>query len=271
MAAPIAKVNRHIPAKELRRRQVSSISKELICLDDLDRLKWEFISTASHELCTPLTSILGFSELLMNPENYGGMDSERQREFQEIIYEKARDLMDIVDALLILALSRSGTGVCLSREAYSIEILVEEALAALPETTDKRRIDVHLVESETSIWIDRKKLGRALTALLANALKFAPDRVIRVRGECSGGRALIAVEDDGIGMSPQDLKRIFQPFFRVDASLTAVAGLGLGLPFARAIVEGHGGELSVRSTPGEGTTFTISIPLTSGSMMYWNH
>ncbi|WP_027714401.1 sensor histidine kinase KdpD [Desulfuromonas sp. TF] len=271
MAAHIAKVIHHIPAKELKRRQISSISKELTHPDDLERLKREFISTASHELCTPLTSILGFSELLMNPENYGGIAAERQREFLEIIYEKARDLMDIVDALLILAHSRSGIGVCLNREACSIETLVEEALAALPGTTDKQRIEVHLVEGGTSIWIDRKKLGRALTALLANALKFAPDRVVRVRGECSGGRSLIAVEDDGIGMSPQDLKKIFQPFFRVDASSTAAAGLGLGLPFANALVEAHGGDLSIKSTPGAGTTVTLSIPLTSGSKRNRNH
>ena len=245
-----------------------SHSGELTRPIDPERFVNEFISTASHEMCTPLTSILGFSELLMNPEQHGGIAPDKQKEFLRIIHEKAKDLMGIVDALLDLNHSRTGPGVFLIRETCSIETLVAEALAALPGTTDKKRIEIRLEEGDAVTWIDRKKLGLALKALLDNALKFAPESAIRVRGECPGEIYLIHVVDDGVGIAPQDVEKVFLPFFRADASLTAIDGLGVGLPFAKTIVEAHRGDLSVKSTLGVGTTVTISIPLTSESEKY---
>ena len=260
MSRTIGNPIRQIPHGELKRYHFPSTSKELTHLDEMARLKSEFISMASHELHTPLTSILGFSELLLNPEQHGGITPDRQKEFLEIIHKKAQDLMKIVDVILYLNHSRTGSGISLTKETCSIETLVTEALAALPKGADKKRIEVHLGEDGTSIW-DRRKMGRALMALLDNALKFAPDSAVRIRGERSGENCLITVEDDGMGMTPKDLKKIFQPFFRVDVSLTAVPGFGVGLPFAKSIIEAHGGDLSVKSIPGVGTTVIVSVPL----------
>lgn len=244
--------------KRLRGRSLPKVSTHQ---DELERLKREFISTASHELRTPLTSILGFSELLMNPEQYGGIDPDRQREFLMVIHNKAKDLTRIVDRLLDLDRGCSDLEGSLNKEVCSIETLVAEAVTALPKSLAKDRLEIQLTKGLTPMWCDREKLGQALEALLSNSLRFAPDGAIRVYGECSRESYHIVVEDEGVGIPQEDAQNVFQPFFRVDASDTACEGLGLGLPLARAIVEAHGGDISLKSALGAGTTVKVSVPL----------
>lgn len=228
--------------------------------DEFEQIKREFISTAAHELRTPLTSILGFSQLLLNQEGYGVVEPNKQREFLGYINKKARTLMGIVDTLLDLDRLQSGQGIPLNRSFCTIGRMVFEARQALQKESENNRFMVILSEGTTKVWVDRIKMQQVLEALFSNALKFSPATLIRVRGERSGSSYHISVEDEGTGMTPEQVKKAFHPFYRADASNTATEGLGLGLSLARGIVEAHGGQIRVESELGQGTKVTIVIP-----------
>jgi signal transduction histidine kinase len=261
MSASVEKKVRGIQAKKNKRFQSSSASRTLTPENVLERMRREFISTVSHELYTPLTAILGFSELLLNLDSIDGICPDAQKEYLGIIYEKAKDLMKIVHTLLVLDGSRDERKNDFDKNFCNVEVLVAEAMLDLPKNLDNDRLEIRLTDGSTTIWGDRKKMGQALEALLSNALKFTRDGVVRLSGERIENFYYFTVEDEGGGISLRDREKIFQPFFRVDSSNTAREGLGLGLSFAKAIVEAHGGSIRLKTSTGVGTTFIVSIPI----------
>jgi PAS domain S-box-containing protein len=225
---------------------------------ELDRMKSEFISTAAHELRTPLTSVIGFTELLLDSE----FDPLQQREFLSCIYEKAEVLSNIVDDLLDISRIESGRTIYFVKAPCDMNEAIRQLTAQYQKESNKHCFDVVLPEKPTEIIANRGKIGQVLENLLSNAVKYSPKGgLIRITGAANGGNYQTSVEDEGIGMTAEQTKRIFEKFYRADASNTAIGGLGLGMSIVKNIVEAHGGNIWVESQLDKGTKVTFSIPM----------
>jgi signal transduction histidine kinase len=241
-------------------------------LTELDRAKSNFLATISHELRTPLTSIIGYSEMLA--EGMAGPVSREQRDYLETILAKSEHLLQIITGILEVARMESGV-LRVARVPIAITELIHGVAATLSSEADRRSIAVRLpVAPVPRVLGDGRKLRQVLTQLLSNALKFTPQgggvEVDAVVGPLfpTGDRAFagigvrVSVHDTGIGIPPSALAHIFEPFYQVDQSSTRpFGGTGLGLSLARSYVEAHGGRIWVDSRPGEGSTFTVSLPV----------
>lgn len=225
---------------------------------ELDRMKSEFIATAAHELRTPLTVVLGFSELL---EREPGLEP-KHREYLAIIVEKAWILQRLIDDLLDLGRVESGTLVHLEKERCELRALLTRVLGDFRLTCPNYRFAYSLPEYPVELLADPLRLAQVMENLLGNAVKFsAPGSLIRIVCEIRAGTVHVTVEDQGLGMSPEETERVFEKFYRVDASSTGKPGLGLGLSLVKNIIEAHGGEIRVESAPGQGTRIVFSLPL----------
>ena len=225
---------------------------------EMERLKSEFVSTAAHELRTPLTTVLGFSELLLNEE---GFSREQQREFLEYIYEKAEGLSQLVDDLLDVARIENGRDLKLNRESCNLQQLLERLTETLRHDAPLHQITLQIPKEPVVLEADRGKLKQVFENLLSNAIKYSPQGgAVTISVEPNGHYWDIAIADQGVGMTPEQVEQIFDNFYRVDSSNTAVGGVGLGLGIVKYIVEAHGGSIRVESNPGIGTTVNFSMP-----------
>jgi PAS domain S-box-containing protein len=228
---------------------------------ELDQLKDEFISTAAHELRTPLTSIMGYVDLLLHKDEYV-FRPEEQKEFLELVFQKSETLAQIIDDLLDLSRIRSGHLVILKKSREDLVKLIAGTVASYREMTRKHEFVLDLPDSPVRLPLDAAKIGQVMENLLSNAVKFSP---AGGRITISAGRRneeiQVTVTDQGIGMRPEQIKRIFDKFYRVDASTTAVSGFGLGMNIVRSIVEAHGGSIWVESEAGKGTRIHFTLPL----------
>jgi signal transduction histidine kinase len=235
-------------------------------LEELNRVKSDFVNSVSHELRTPLTSILGYVEILH--DGYGGSLSEEQSRMMAIVGRNAERLLGLIEELLLMGSLESGT-LKLALAPVSVKALLDDAYQAVVPDLSNRSLDVVLdVASDADIITgDPRRLDRTLINLLTNAIKFTPDGGrVTVSTRRAGDRVRIEVADTGIGIPPEDQDKIFDRFFRSSsAAHLAVPGTGLGLAITKMIVEGHGGEIEVSSTPGEGTRFTLALPLNGTS------
>jgi len=238
-------------------------------LEELDRLKSNFLATMSHELRTPLTSVIGYTEMMV--EGLAGPISSDQREYLSTILAKADQLLSLITSVLDVASLESGQ-LALDRSALSLADVVASEVATIQPQAGRRGIAIQLdAHGETTVVGDRRKIRQIVSSLLSNAVKFTPDRGrvgIAVRpgplapGEPSAPAVQLVVSDSGIGISREQVTKIFEPFFQVDSSSTrAFGGTGLGLTLAKAYVEAHGGRIWVDTTPGQGSTFTATFPI----------
>jgi PAS domain S-box-containing protein len=231
---------------------------------ELDRLKDEFISTAAHELRTPLATVMGYVDLLLQKEEHA-FSAEEEREFLALVHQKAETLARIIDDLLDLSRIRSGHLVVLKKSWEDLARLIGETVAAYGEMSQKHAFVLDLPESPLRFFLDAGKIGQVLENLLSNAVKFSPaGGRITVGARRIDGEVEVSVADEGIGMSPEQMERIFDKFYRVDASTTAVSGLGLGMNIVKSIVEAHGGSIRVESEKGRGTRVHFTLPLEEG-------
>jgi signal transduction histidine kinase len=229
---------------------------------ELDRLKDEFVATVSHELRTPLTSMMGFLEMLREGEA-GALLPEQER-FLSIVYRSSERLQRLVGDLLFIArLDASGIQLKLD-DAVRLEELVAEAVEAA--SGDARSHEVQLQFEPNGVVAvrgDRERLGQLVSNLISNAVKFTPaGGNVTARVFAEQGNGVVEIEDTGIGIPKAEHDRLFQRFFRAStATDQAIPGTGLGLAITKAIAEAHDGRISCRSTPGEGTTFRLELPL----------
>ncbi|HEY7631769.1 MAG TPA: PAS domain S-box protein [Thermoleophilaceae bacterium] len=227
---------------------------------EADRMKDEFLALVSHELRTPLTSIVGYLELL--DEDGDEVSTEQGRRFLEVIGRNAIRLQRLVDDVLFAARAEAGR-LSLAEREVNLSAVAGESVAAARPRADESEVELALDADETpEVAGDPDRLGQAIDNLISNALKFTPpggrvDVTLRNLGD----RARIEVRDTGLGMSEEDLGRVFDRFFRSAATRDHVPGVGLGLTIVKTIVEGHGGTIEVSSTEGVGTTFGIELPL----------
>jgi signal transduction histidine kinase/signal recognition particle receptor subunit beta len=253
-------LNRDLEQKvEERTEKLRTALREL---KEVDRLKDEFLSTISHELLTPLTSIRSFSEILIATR--GGSLPEPLPEFLSIIHHEALRLTERLSLLLDVSRIEAGKAT-FCHEPVDLMALAEEALEAQSDGFRKKGIQPGLLAAPNlpKIHGDRAWLARALAALLGNALKFsAPGSRIEVEIRLFGQEVRVSVVDEGPGIALDLQPVIFERFRQLGDILTGKpAGIGLGLPLCRLVVGAHGGRIWVESRPGEGAKFTMALPL----------
>lgn len=240
---------------------VITLLQDVTRLREMDRIKTEFISTAAHELRTPLAAILGFAELMLQ----GDFERDQQREFLAIIEERAQTLSDIVDDLLDLSRIESGRLMALERSLCSLEEILIPLVAQYRLAANNHQFETVLSDHSAELWVDRGKIGQVMENLLSNAVKYSPKGgQIRVTSCQVNDSCEITVTDQGIGMTAIQVDRVFDKFYRADTGDTAIGGLGLGMAIVKNIVEAHGGSIWVTSLPGAGTRVSFTLPLVGG-------
>ena len=246
----------------------SRLQRAVARLEELDRLKSNFLATMSHELRTPLTSVIGYAEMMA--EGLAGPISSDQRDYLTTILGKADQLLGLITAVLDVATLESGQ-LAIERCALSLADVAASEVATYTPQASRRGIAIQLDASgDTVVFGDRKKIRQIVSSLISNAVKFTPDRgkvAVEVRpgplapGEGAEAGVQLVVTDSGIGISRDQIGKIFEPFFQVDSSSTrAFGGTGLGLTLAKAYVEAHGGRIWVDTAVGAGSTFIATFP-----------
>jgi signal transduction histidine kinase len=243
---------------ERARRTLTDQNKRL---RELDRLKDEFLSLVSHELRTPLTSIRGYLDLVLD-EEAGKLNAEQQR-FLRAVERNSGRLLRLVGDLLFVAQADAGR-LTLERAKVDVSALAADCVEGARPVADQKSIALELATTPVPALVgDRGRLAQVLDNLVSNSLKFTPEGGrVEVRTGASNGHVVLEVEDSGIGIPAAEQPRLFERFFRAaSATEQAIPGTGLGLAIVKAIVEAHGGDITVESRPHEGTTFRIELPL----------
>jgi len=240
-------------------------------LERLTRLKDEFLATMSHELRTPLNAILGISEGLL--EQVFGELNQKQQKSLTTIQKSGQHLLELINDILDVAKIESGM-FTLDITLVSVRYLCESSLSFVNYQAAQKNIQLNLVidpSVPTAIRIDERRMRQMLINLLSNAVKFTPKNgkvALEVKSaklehseENPKNELYFSVSDTGIGISLEDINRLFQPFIQIDSSLSRqYAGTGLGLNLVKKLAELHGGQVSVKSKVGEGSCFTIVMP-----------
>jgi PAS domain S-box-containing protein len=244
-------------AKELV--NLVAIYRDVTQYKELDRIKSEFLSTAAHELRSPLTSILGFSELLLNRQD---LSAEEHGRFLEYIYDHAIHLRQLVSDLLDISRIESGSSSDVKFAPLDLYPLFEEEIQSWRKAHPDHNYQLHIESGQPQVHADKDRISQVIRNLLSNATKYSSAGSTVILGASPlGGFMEVTVSDEGIGMAPEELTHIFEKFWRADASSTALEGTGLGLVIVKHIVEQHGGHIWVDSTKGKGTTVHFTLPM----------
>jgi signal transduction histidine kinase len=228
-------------------------------------MKNEFVSTVSHELRTPMTSIKGYADLILM--GAAGPMSDPQVRYMQVIKNNADRLSMLVNDLLDISRIETGKTELDLRPLdvpQIIEQVVEGHLRGRIEHDDKpMEVQTENAPALPLVNADHARETQVLTNLLDNAFHYTPENgKIAVRVRANGDYVFISVSDNGIGISKENQKKIFDRFFRAeDSDVQKIAGTGLGLSIVHSLIEMHGGNIEVQSTPGEGSTFTFNLPL----------
>ncbi|MGB9300485.1 MAG: ATP-binding protein, partial [Anaerolineae bacterium] len=243
------------------------IGRDISERKNLEEMKSQFIATVSHDLRTPLASIMGFSEMLM--EGSPGPLTETQEEFLGIIFESSQRQLALVNDLLDISKLEAGR-LQLEMETVHLPELIWGVMEGIRPLAEKKgvtlKMDVNdgLPRTEG----DPRRLERILSNLLSNAVKFTPEGgSVEVAAWQDDGHLKIRVSDTGLGIPPEDLPNLFQPFHRGrNVTKKAIEGTGLGLTIVKALVEAHKGTIEVQSELDKGTTLQFTLPLSRPSL-----
>ncbi|MDX2043100.1 MAG: CHASE2 domain-containing protein [Acidobacteriota bacterium] len=234
---------------------ISDITKRV----ELDRIKTETLQLVSHELRTPLTSIQGLSDVLLKFP----VAAEESREMLGLINSEAVRLSETINRYLDLTRLESGAQT-LRLSPVNCQELIADCLRKLSVFAAERRIKLssQIEPSLPELKADTQLMTQAISNLLSNAIKYSPPETeVIVSAERSQNQLVIRIKDQGFGIPPEAQERIFEKFFRLERDASSnVVGTGLGLSLVKEVVEQHGGQITVESAPGAGSTFTISLP-----------
>lgn len=254
LADQIAVAVRNAQAFDRERRTIER-------LREVDRLKQEFLANMSHELRTPLNSIIGYSEVLIDGVD-GDLTDEAVEDVQAI-HHSGKHLLSIINEILDLAKIEAGQ-MQLNQKPVDIVPILQEVVNTNQILVKDKPVELVLAGDIPSITVnaDKMRLQQVIINLLGNAVKFTEQGVITVRYRRDGDNLVIAIEDTGIGMKPDDLAVIFERFRQADGSSTRRAGgTGLGLTITRQLVTMHGGDIFVESEFGVGSKFWFTLPI----------
>ena len=243
-------------------RLFNEIQEKSAQLEVANKHKSEFLANMSHELRTPLNAIIGFSEVLI--DRMFGEVNEKQADYLKDIHESGRHLLTLINDILDLSKIEAGR-MDLDLSTFHLPSTLANALTLIRERAQRHSIqlcldvDPRLAEFQA----DERKVKQILLNLLSNAVKFTPDGGrVQVSAKLDTTKVEIAVKDTGIGIAPEDQAVVFAEFKQVGRDYTRKAeGTGLGLALTKRFVELHGGEISLASQPGKGSTFTVTLPI----------
>jgi signal transduction histidine kinase len=250
--------------RQLNATLESRVEERTIELANANRAKSMFLANMSHELRTPLNAIIGFGEMIES-EILGPIGVPAYREYSGHIHDSGKHLLCLVEEMLDLSKVEAGK-LEIERVPTDPGSLLAESLVMLRAAAQTADVEI-VVAAEPDAWPtvdgDPLKLKQVLVNLIDNAIKFTPaGGRITVSGEADEAWLRLRIGDTGIGMRAQDIPLVVQPFYRVHSGYDATRqGAGLGLPFAKAVIELHGGTLGIESRPGLGTTVTVTLPL----------
>jgi signal transduction histidine kinase len=259
LADRLAEQNRLLADQALRLQHLLETEHNTVDeLRELNRMKNEFVAVVSHELRTPVTSLIGYAKTLQAPGF--AEDPDLRQEFLERMERQGDRLVRLVENLLTAARIESRQlPIVIARVHF--EDLVREIVEGLGPEAERVKTDIP--PDVPVLHTDRELLARVLSNLLDNALKYSPDAsVCEIGARGDSAAVLFWVLDHGIGIAPNDTTRIFERFYQVDSSSTRTfRGAGLGLSLVQELVQRLGGSINVESSPGEGSRFTVTLPL----------
>jgi signal transduction histidine kinase len=226
---------------------------------DLERRRDTFVSVASHELRTPMTTILGFTELLLDDVPEGD-----QRRWLEHVHEDSLRLTSILDDMLDVSRIQSGR-VKMTIERVDVPEVINDVIAGIGSTTSIHEFDVAVSPDLPKALTDQAKTTQIVLNLVSNAIKYSPEGgliTVSVGPTPDGRDVIVGVTDQGLGIPPEEIDRVFDTFYRVKNEQTyEIRGTGLGLYIVKSLIEGIGGTLSVESEVGVGSTFSFTMPV----------
>jgi signal transduction histidine kinase/CheY-like chemotaxis protein len=261
-----AQLRGEMEARRQTQRELEAAKSEA---ERANAAKSEFLSRMSHELRTPMNSILGFSQLLELDAREPLTAS--QRESVSHILSSGRHLLSLINEVLDLSRIEAGR-IALAPEAVDLRALCAECLAIVRPLAERRRVSLHdgaAAAPPLAVTADPGRLKQILLNLLSNAIKYNRDGgTVRVEATAAGVRAArLSVTDTGQGIPADKLPLLFEPFERLEAEDSAIEGTGIGLAIARKLAEMMGGGLTVESTPGVGSCFTVELPVAEGKAL----
>jgi signal transduction histidine kinase len=250
---------------ELERRvaeRTAELARARDAAEAANKAKTGFLANMSHELRTPLNAIIGFAEVLHN-EVLGPIGNTRYRDYAGDIRESGTHLLELINDLLDLSKAEAGK-LELNETLVDLHEAAATTLAMVEPRAEAGGVYLYnaLPQRLPAVQADDRKIKQVLLNLLTNAIKFTPaGGTVRLEAAVKDGPVELAVADTGIGIAEDDIARIMEPFAQVDSSLARrYEGTGLGLPLVKSLMELHGGELTIASTPGTGTRVAVRLP-----------
>ena len=248
--------------KQSHRADAILVLQDITAVQRIDKMRADFVANASHELKTPITAIRGFAETLIEDDT---IDHAIQQRFMRKIHGQSIRLSALVSDLLALSRLESND------EAYNTQVdlqrVVQRVCANLQAVAQTQQVTLELQTKDGPVTLlgDDNALGQMATNLIDNAIKYtAAEGTVTVALTVTEGLAVLAVKDNGLGIDESDQERIFERFYRVDkARSQSLGGTGLGLAIVKHIVQSHKGRLQLKSKLNQGSTFTITIPLST--------
>jgi signal transduction histidine kinase len=248
-------------ALAMDRARLEAEAEAIRSAQQADRLRSEVMATLSHELRTPLAAIKGYSTALLMEDV--AWPEEKRREFLHLIDEECDNLQAMINDILDSSLFDVGQ-LLIERQPVRLPHLAREIADEMQRRSDLHRLVVDVPPDCPIVDVDPRRIKQVFRNILDNAIKYSPHGgLVMIRGEARPADVVISISDQGVGISPEDLIPLFEKYFRVKSPTGYhVAGTGLGLPVARAIVEAHGGRIWAESKVGQGTTLYFSLPRT---------
>lgn len=262
MAVALQDADARRAQEEILRRRNYELEQQNLAIQEANRLKTEFVSMVSHEMRTPLTSIQGYVYLLL--EGASGDLLEEQRQFLSIVHDNSGRLLTLITDLLDLSRMEAGR-LELHWQSFDLADAIRDVVEALRPLVDSRQQAMHidLPDDLPPVWADRDRAIQIVTNLVSNAHKYTPvGGQIWVSACEVDDQIEVSVRDNGIGLSQDDRRQLFTRFFRARSSaVQQTSGTGLGLAITQALVTMHGGQIRVASAPGQGSTFSFTLPM----------
>jgi len=237
------------------------LENEKLVSEAANRAKSEFLGNMSHELRTPLTSVIGCSSVLLE-QIYGPLN-DRQQQYLNIIHMSGQHLLTLINDVLDLTRIEVGRE-DLNIQSIPIAEVCEGSLAMMQPQSQRKglNLELEIAPNVTTCWADYRRLRQILLNLLSNAIKFTDSGSVQLQVRQVDAIVEFAVRDTGIGIAEADLARLFQPFEQLETGLSRrYEGVGLGLALSQRLAQLMGGEITVTSQPGQGSCFTLRLPV----------